>query len=182
MAFTRNSSILCWAVHEPITLSQLQVSWGTWNQSLKNHGFICVTIFSTCTHVHKAHRVKRYVGWGSIVNCFTLPSLLCFPVYRCSAIPTSYYIFNSFFFFWCLLWCHKCQNLTSFLYFTYWQHKLGVIEAWKWDCFATKQESRNVTAEGSSTRMQTFYIKFLLRTQVFGTLTKQKSWQQNLSA
>jgi len=32
--------------------------------------------------------LKRYVGWGCILNCFMLLSLPCFPAFCCSAIPT----------------------------------------------------------------------------------------------
>ena len=32
----------------------LNISWGSLNQSLKSYGFICNTIFFTCTHAHKS--------------------------------------------------------------------------------------------------------------------------------
>ena len=42
--------------------------------------------------------VERIVGWGCILNCFMLSSLPCFLAFCWSAITTSCYIFNVFFF------------------------------------------------------------------------------------
>jgi len=41
--------------------------------------------------------VKRYVGWGCILNCFMLSSLPCFYAFCWSATPTSCYIFYVFY-------------------------------------------------------------------------------------
>ena len=38
-----------------------------------------------------------WIGWGCILNCFTLQSLPCFPSFCWSAIPMSCYIFKLFF-------------------------------------------------------------------------------------
>ena len=52
LVFARNSSILHWALHQPITFAQ--VSRGSSNRSMKNYGFISDAIFKNCMHAHKS--------------------------------------------------------------------------------------------------------------------------------
>jgi len=46
MVFARNSSIFHWAVHQPISFFQVEVTPGDSNRSLKNYGFLYDVIFS----------------------------------------------------------------------------------------------------------------------------------------
>ena len=45
MVFAQNSSILHWAVHQPIAFHNFEISWGSLNRSLNNYGFISDAIF-----------------------------------------------------------------------------------------------------------------------------------------
>jgi len=56
MVFAQNSSILDWAVHQPIAFSQQQSHEAVWNRSLKNYGFISS---ASLVHMHKNHLVTK---------------------------------------------------------------------------------------------------------------------------
>ena len=52
MVFRQNSSIFHWAVHQPITFSQLWSLTRHFKSAMENYGFICDTIFFTCMHTN----------------------------------------------------------------------------------------------------------------------------------
>ena len=54
IVFTQNSSILHWAVHQPIAFYDFEVSRLYWS-------VISVTIFKNCTHVHKSLSNKTII-------------------------------------------------------------------------------------------------------------------------
>jgi len=54
----------------PPLFHKFEVSWGSSNQLLKNYGFICSTIFFSCTHAHKSlSNWKTIITQGCWIGC-----------------------------------------------------------------------------------------------------------------